>query len=346
MIGLAEHRRRLRSTRPTVAYAEFTFARNLGDEACLVAARSLFGEATVVDWGRSWPIALRRRASFHAAMLGGGTLVGRQGFLTMLEETEATTDGPSFMIGAGVEDPESERWGLTTPGIVKRWQPTLARMSRLSARGPRSADLLRELYGVTAPMVGDLALALDAPIPEASDKVLGICIGTPGDGMWGSTQHVLDTTVAVARTMLDEGWRLQITTVWPIADRAATAALVKHRVTVSTCTKPRDFLAHVGRCTMILGERLHALVLASVVGVPTLAMAYRPKTEDFMASIGRSEWSTRTSQVAPRRLVEQLVELADDRDRHSEQTMTAVGARRAALRAEAAAISALVTPGP
>ena len=351
LVGLDEQVRRWRSDGPTIGYVGYTWGRNLGDSACLLAARRLLPGATVVDWCRSWPGAVRRRASFDAAMVGGGTLIGRAGWLDEFQSIATSPGAPTFLIGTGVEDPESEAWGLTEQAVAERWAPVLREMAHLSVRGERSAAILRELYGLEAPAVGDLALALEAPASDPLDKVLGVCLGVPGDGMWGTSQQVMEASLEVGRALLDEGWRLRIITVWPLPDRSFNDEFARllgrpDRVSVSTCTTAEPFMDAVGGCTVLLAERLHALVLASVAGVPSVAMAYRPKTEEFMASIDRSDWCVRTSAVDGDVLLDQVRALADGRDAHASQIRDAVAARRSALEGQAASIGAMLRDRP
>ncbi len=58
------------------------------------------------------------------------------------------------------------------------------------------------------------------------------------------------------------------------------------------------------------------MVLAAAAGVPALAIDYRPKCRDFQASIGRSEWVVSTLEVTRDVILDAVVELHEDRDRH------------------------------
>jgi polysaccharide pyruvyl transferase WcaK-like protein len=50
-------------------------------------------------------------------------------------------------------------------------------------------------------------------------------------------------------------------------------------------------------CAVVVGEKLHALVLAARLGIPTLALEYRPKCRDFQLSVGRGDRVLRTSDL-------------------------------------------------
>jgi polysaccharide pyruvyl transferase WcaK-like protein len=282
-------------------------------------------------------------------MVGGGTLVGRAGLLDEFVSMAAASEGPRFSMGVGVEDPMDDEWHRTDQATTDRWRPELHAMTSLSVRGPRSAAILKEYYDIDARVAGDIVLGLP-PVPAApEDKLLGICLGSPGDGMWGSIDDVFDATVDVARWFLAHGWRIQLFNIWPLPDRAinralATALGAGDRVQLSTCTTTDRYLALARHCTMLLGLRLHGLVLASVAGVPTMAMAYRPKTEDFMASIDRSMWCVRTSRVDPRSIRDDLLQVAEHRDEHAAATTAAASRHRSLLMAQAAEIARSLLP--
>ena len=84
----------------------------------------------------------------------------------------------------------------------------------------------------------------------------------------------------------------------------------------------------------MLGTRLHSIVMASIVDVPTVALAYRHKVEDFMASIDRSDWAIRTSEVDCASLTDAALELSGDRDMHSTSVSRAVASLEESLRRE------------
>lgn len=109
-----------RTTRTSVGYVGYTFGGNLGDDACLRAARALLPSVAMTDWCRAWPHGMRERLTFDSTMVGGGTLVGRSGFLAEFESMARRNQGPTFALGVGVEDPLSAEWGLTNSEIAAR----------------------------------------------------------------------------------------------------------------------------------------------------------------------------------------------------------------------------------
>lgn len=49
---------------------------------------------------------------------------------------------------------------------------------------------------------------------------------------------------------------------------------------------PRRMLLEVGRCSLVFGMRLHALIYAANRGVPMLGLSYDPKIDHFLARLG------------------------------------------------------------
>lgn len=77
----------------------------------------------------------------------------------------------------------------------------------------------------------------------------------------------------------------------------------KHSTTViKDDYAPEDILGLMSEMNLIIGARLHSLVLATRVGVPVIAIAYAPKIEAFMRSIDRSEFSLNVSELSENKL--------------------------------------------
>jgi polysaccharide pyruvyl transferase WcaK-like protein len=56
-------------------------------------------------------------------------------------------------------------------------------------------------------------------------------------------------------------------------------------------------LALIASSELVIGERLHAVVLAGAVGTPFVAVEYRPKLKDFALSVGREDTLVRTDKI-------------------------------------------------
>ncbi len=70
------------------------------------------------------------------------------------------------------------------------------------------------------------------------------------------------------------------------------------RVTViETQYRPREIAGILARCKLVIGVRLHSLILAAAVHTPVIAINYAPKVEGFMALIDETEHSLPLQQL-------------------------------------------------
>jgi len=57
-----------------------------------------------------------------------------------------------------------------------------------------------------------------------------------------------------------------------------------------------EILDEIGQCDVIVGTRLHSLVLAVVVGIPFVAISYQPKVASFVRRCGMEDYALDVSQ--------------------------------------------------
>lgn len=341
----ATARRRLGELRKATGYLPFVRTRgryaayvgwsghgNLGDEAMLAAHRRLlapWGVRQVPNLGDN--VALRtagRAGAFGAVCLGGGTLIFNGHFReTLAALLSAAPGAPRTMLSVGVEDPSyalGRRAGVAAePGL---WAPILRQFPTVRVRGPRSAEALAEL-GIEAQVVGDPALALELPAGVAdpytgdggrsssSDRpaVVGINVGITDD-LWGQDEEGLLAQVRdLARLLLARGVEVRLisTTVEDVAPLERLAAQVPGVLPPPACELD-DVMRALAACDVLVGEKLHALVLAARVGVPGVAMEYRPKCRDFQQSVGRERYTVRTDELTAGGLLELVDEVLAD----------------------------------
>ena len=96
----------------------------------------------------------------------------------------------------------------------------------------------------------------------------------------------------------------------------------------------------------MVGERLHAVVLAAAAGVPSVMLEYQPKCLDFMESIGRTDWCVRTDRVTGPEILERIEALSQARSDHVVEIVTAVGELRRRLAVEVARVRGVVGLDP
>jgi len=80
---------------------------------------------------------------------------------------------------------------------------------------------------------------------------------------------------------------------------------------------PSALRAILGRCDLVLGMRLHAIILAATVGVPAVALSYDPKVELAMRQLGAERFVVALADVEARavaaRMEQALAEGVSDR---------------------------------
>ena len=58
---------------------------------------------------------------------------------------------------------------------------------------------------------------------------------------------------------------------------------------IKKCLDVEEVFVLTGKMDLVIGMRLHALIMATAQGVPTVALSYDPKVDAFMASIGNDD---------------------------------------------------------
>ena len=250
---------------------------NLGDDAIFDAVRSRLIPADLVEVPL-YPkevgafLACGDRAALRTArpLLGGGTVIGRMNWRVHLRTALLLARSrPAVMVGAGVEDPAfSGRHSFGSERELRRWRRVLESFDRVTVRGPRSQELLAAV-GISSEVVGDPALLLEpVRVVDPDDRTIGVALGF-GDDLWGHSQdEVVDAVGGAVRELVTRGWRVRFFVVngedHDHAVRCAQrAGLDPLRTEFLPATEPAVFLEHVGRCTVLVGQRLHAVVLAA-----------------------------------------------------------------------------------
>ena len=319
---------RLLLGRAPYVYAGFVGAGNLGDEAMFEAIRdhlALGGPVIARTGTPTLPLRVAERwgrPSRARLLLGGGTLIGRRGWIERVELALRATHGHSAIsVGTGVEDPSFQTANpLTDSEELRRWVPVLRNgFHRVTVRGPRSAEILGSL-GIEAEVIGDPAL-LNPTTHKQEEFTEGdvvINIGASGP-TWGSQQDLLSHLAEYGKELVRRGLRLRLVVMWhrdleiahELTDRLGDTA-----VTIVTPQSPAELRRELAGAHVVIGQRLHSVVIATAALTPCIALAYRPKCEDFQMSIGRMEFTMRTDQIDVATLLDLTQDAVDNRPAH------------------------------
>ncbi len=295
----------VRGDRPVIAYVGWTGEGNLGDEAMYamhVAHLGFVADLVPVPIADANPILRAIGPRIDAICLGGGTLIAngffRRGLTAVME---AAPQARRFMIGVGSESPDYRGGRRAAIDLeFARWPAILSEFEAVRVRGPLSVKAMSSI-GVDATHTGDPALLLPKLAVEPDPMIVGINVGLTDDQWGGDAVPPTDLLQALIDLVLSLGLRVRL-----VPTTAQDHAFMKSFCAVRPLAgveMPAQFysvsglLKFVGECGSLVGMKLHALILAATQHVPLIALEYRPKCRDFMASVGLEEACYRTDDI-------------------------------------------------
>lgn len=191
-------------------------------------------------------------------------------------------------------------------GPLKRWisrrtvSDILNHVDCITVRDPQSAELLKSIgvkkQGIT--VTADPTLLLKPCPDDEADQLLieaGLAPDTDIIAVslrgWDATPGLIDEMiVALEKLSLRISARmLFINMHMPGDERVSERA----RENIwSAAVQPRIWSAQqlvgvLSKCRMVIGMRLHAIILAAAAGTPSIGIAYDPKVEQFCLSTGQ-----------------------------------------------------------
>jgi polysaccharide pyruvyl transferase WcaK-like protein len=216
----------------------------------------------------------------------------------MLRQESASVERALF--GTGVRSPEY--WGVTEP--MDDWFSFIDSALFAAVRGPDSVQNLRTLgYGRDLPIIGDPALFLDAP--EGSQRVEGrivVCpVYTSGNLHGGSDDVVFDALARLIEKSRADGREIVMLSAFPQDDRwvidIMRRAFAPDLPYVAGYEDIDATMGLLASAEVVIGERLHAAIMAAAAGTPFVGLEYRPKMRDFARSVGQEDAVIRTDEM-------------------------------------------------
>ena len=166
------------------------------------------------------------------------------------------------------------------------------KLDAITVRDPDSAQLLREI-GVTRPpmeVTADPALLLSAPGAARNGNSFGVALRS-----WHG-QESLGVQVAAACAASLGAHKPLLLPMQDVSDRLSAEQFRQTwlgQPTAATLCSTIDglgpLLSIIAGCDMMVGMRLHALILAAAAGVPSVALSYDPKVSAFMQASGQGD---------------------------------------------------------
>lgn len=194
--------------------------------------------------------------------------------------------------------------------------------------------------------MGDPALLFSQPRPDWTPrKHIIINIGCH-DEMWGTPESIYANVLQAARLLIEQGYELMFLPMHHI-DVSYARRLQKEpgmeKLTIEENYLDKDKVIAAFKSTdLVLGQRLHSVVLAHACGVPAIPLAYRPKCYDYLASINQEHMALRTDQLDPGVMVEKVQQLVANYDQNVAQLNGAVEQIRTSLRTNAQKVNAMI----
>ncbi|TKV61663.1 hypothetical protein FDO65_08950 [Nakamurella flava] len=313
---------------------------------------------TVIDTATERGRLLRALRSGDVLCFGGGSIVkelyastGRHRWSTLLmilaivTYTRLVARKPIAMLNVGV-GPVRSAGGRRLARMI------LSQVDELTVRDERSLRLCQEL-GVPARAVTDAVFSVDPgslvggappparPVDGPVRVALNLNIDVENPANWESFLAGL----AQALTVLHARQPIEIHTL-PMqtgfkehddADVLAGFAVRLPGIPVvrHDPRSPGDVAAIIGDCDVVVSERLHAIVLASILGVPAFALVYDQKVAELAAMLRMEQWSVDiNAPFDADALADRLGDLVRDRDEVARQFLQVSGALRDRARGE------------
>ncbi|AIT80766.1 polysaccharide pyruvyl transferase [Novosphingobium pentaromativorans US6-1] len=263
---------------------------------------------------RSWmPHYLQSLDGAQCAIIGGGNLIADLDLnfptkLSLALTAAAWCKLPVFIYGCGVSSHWSRQGRSLLRNAVRR-----GNIRRVWVRDERSRRIWNDLIGrdtaLEADTVRDPGLLASQrydirPNPFArSEPVIGLNLTSPlavryHAGNAPGEAALTQWYIALARSLLDRGYRLSVFSNGSPEDREFTRSLhlplmrldkLGH-ISFPVVDTPAELTRLIASCAGIVAFRMHAIIAAFSCGVPFLALSWDPKLESFVHSVNRADW--------------------------------------------------------
>ncbi len=187
--------------------------------------------------------------------------------------------------------PLRRRWSRASLGLLRG-------VAGASVRDPESAEILNRFGVRGVEVTADAALCLPRPprvAPEEVPELAGLARGAGpvlavAPRPYGGAGFTRDLALAVDEAVERDGARVVLVPMQRREDVVACQALratMRHAALLLPAEIPaRRYPALFGSFDVVLGMRLHALILAALARVPGVGLSYDPKISAFVQALG------------------------------------------------------------
>lgn len=284
---------------------------NLGDEAIFKVNKQLFPKFKFVN--------IHKNFTSIISFFGGGTLFPEWPFGAQINKY-------NYAYGIGVKDPSL--WGEPKKYYIEAIKKNNFRF--LTVRGYKSQEILHK-YGIKSDVIGDPALSLKPTNYKHSNyKKIIINVGVPAIKMWGNKDKVLKEVIQFCKYMNQEGYHVYVMPVWdkdvPYCEELAEKANLMIFNDWKNIRKCLDFISDAN---IVIGEKLHSVVLSAACYVPFISLEYDPKCYEFAHSVGLEKFNLRTDKLSSKRLISIFNNLKKERTQVKKKLKLKVNSYRA-----------------
>jgi polysaccharide pyruvyl transferase WcaK-like protein len=321
--------RKLIRPKKRIGYIGWVGHQNLGDEALFAAFQKTFPQFDIaaIPFNLIQKMTMWKKVTsisqYAAVALGGGTLVA-EGYLNLFRNAQKFANY-SFLFGTGVENDSFWRkfnriWELAD------WKTTLKETDYIGVRGPYSQALLKKI-GIYAEILGDLALVLSYEkfLSKKKNKHILVNLGTSRNYVFGNESEIFDICHRLINKLTKDNWKITLVFVWPNDEEVVTnlynkIAGHKHNNIFIHKEVPsfKEYFTLTEKVDLVLGFKLHAVVLAHCTGTPAIMLGYREKCFDYMDSMGLHRFCNRTDHLEAEILYDQINEVYENQQHHQD----------------------------
>jgi polysaccharide pyruvyl transferase CsaB len=215
----------------------------------------------------------------------------------------------------------------------------LDRVDAVTVRDAQSAELLQQI-GVRRPAVTVTADPTFALSPCSQEEAVGLLaqagIGADEDVVavslrrWPETPEVEAAAVRALRELAGRIPAKLLLVAMQSPDDEELARRVGEKIGAAQPERwsPQQLLGVLSRCRLVVGMRLHALIFAASVGVPSVGISYDPKVASFLDATGLE--GVTLDELVAGRLPERAMLAWDNRESLAQRLPNVASAMRAA----------------
>tara|TARA_A100001391_G_scaffold167151_1_gene127423 strand:- start:658 stop:1788 length:1131 start_codon:yes stop_codon:yes gene_type:complete len=232
---------------------------------------------------------LRFGRRVDAVVIGGGTLLNDRYFHSLINFYAAGNDLPVYVVGTGVES--IDLYGDNLHQVL----PVLERSLFTGLRDQTSAQLISDL-GIECQTIGDPVVLLHQPIARTvkSPTHIGLNVGCDFGKMLAEQERINCIVDALLSSEKYSNCQFEFFCMHPNDVSVAKQIVRAHpnrRLSVGEVfTGLNDCEQSLSRYDMVISQRLHGVVCATSMGIPSISLAYRPKCIRYMESVGMAEF--------------------------------------------------------